>query len=109
MYAIQEAAETMGVSYGTIYTICRELNLGGNGKNRRLSTVDMETIREQMYLKRRRRSKTFRLEEKIESLETEIARLDFELESAAMDRKSLRDMVETIAQIVLLNEEGQDA
>jgi transposase len=80
-YTIDEAAQLLDLSYSAVYRYVKDHSLGGTERNKELTPADLEFIREQRYLARKRRSKTFRLEEKIEQLEADIARLDFELES----------------------------
>ena len=79
-YTIDEAAQLLDLSYSATYRYVKDYNLGGDGKRRELTPADLEFIREQRYMMRKRRSKTFRLEERVERLEAEISRLDFEIE-----------------------------
>jgi DNA-binding transcriptional MerR regulator len=50
---VSDAAKLCDVSYSKIYTICRENNLGGDGK-RNLSESDVGVIREILSAKKKK-------------------------------------------------------
>lgn len=88
-YTIDEAAEMLDLSYSAVYRYVKDFNLGGDGKKKELNNSDLEFIREQRYMARKRRSKTFRLEEAVDSLKTDVARAMLELEARERDVERL--------------------
>lgn len=80
-YTIDEAAQLLDLSYSATYRYVKDYNLGGDNRKKELTNADLEFIREQRYMARKRRSKTFRLEEKVSELTAELSRVKLELES----------------------------
>jgi hypothetical protein len=79
-YTITEAAEMLDMSYSGVYAYVRDFNLGGDEKHKLLSTTDLEFIKQERYLKSRKKTKIKKLEDRVESLEADIARINLILE-----------------------------
>ena len=79
-YTIDEAATLLDLSYSAVYRYVKDFNLGGDGKKREITNADLEFIREQRYMARKRRSKTFRIEEELQEMKARIAKIEFIME-----------------------------
>ena len=51
---LADAAKLCDVSYSKVYTICRENNLGGDGKRKNLTEADVDVIREILSAKKKK-------------------------------------------------------
>ena len=80
-YTIDEAAQRLDLSYSATYRYIKDYNLGGDKRKKEITNADLEFIREQRYMMRKRRSKTFKLEERVDRLTAELSRVSLELES----------------------------
>ena len=86
-YTIDEAARLLDLSYSAVYRYVKDFELGGPDRKKELTPADLEFIREQRYLARKRRSKTFRLEERVEALEAKISQMELIIERYERDER----------------------